>query len=242
MKQKRMKRIFAGGSVLTAALLLAALLPACAALNSKELTRERARRLIAADKSFTQPYSIRLEGSEKYLVPAESAGEEPPDARAAEEFYRDYPLTAALHHLGLVEVKATAVKRPQTSPYVRHVTAWEYKIESRLTDKGREWAEGTKDGLPLYRREVTEVTGVTAGQEGRASAEFKWRRVPTRVGEALEAEGPTFKSLPAEIQQNLKRSISKFGNALPVSYQPVQNGHAELRLFDDGWRLERVQL
>lgn len=236
-----MKRIFVGRSVLATAL-LAALLPACAALNSKEMTRERARRLIAADKSFSQPYVIRLEGAEKYPVPAESADEGPPDARAAEEFYGDYPLTAALRHLGLVEVKATAVKRPQASAYTRYVTAWEYKIESRLTDKGEEWAGGAKDGLPLYRREVTEVTGVTAGQGGRASAEFKWRRVPTRVGEALEAEGPTFKSLPAEIQQKIKTSISKFGNALPVSYKGVQSGQAEFRLYDDGWRLERVQL
>jgi len=237
-----MKRTFAGGSVLAAALLLAALLPACAALNSKEMTRERARRLIAADKSFSQPYVIRLEGSEKFPVPAESADEQPPDARAAEEFYRDYPLTASLRHLGLVEVRATAVKRPEVSPYVRYVTAWEYKIESRLTNKGEEWAEGAKDGLPLYRREVVEVTGVTAGQGGSAVAEFKWKRVPTRVGEALEAEGPTFKGLPAEIQRKLKNTISRFGNALPVSYKGVQGGQAEFRLYDDGWRLERVQL
>lgn len=223
------------------ALCLFAQLPACAVLDSKELTRDRARMLIEADKSFTQPYLIRLEHAEKYLVSAQSADEEPPDLRAVEEFCSDYPLTAALRLLGLVEVKATALKRPEQMPYGR-VGGWHYRIESRLTEKGEEWADGTKDGLPLYRREVGEVTGVTAGQPNSAVAEFKWKRAPTRVGEALEAEGATFKGLPAEIQQNLRRSISKFGNALPASYKAAQNGRAELRLYDDGWRLESVRL
>lgn len=226
--------------VLTAACLIPQLL-ACSALDSKELTRDRARKLIEADKSFTQPYLIRLEHAEKYLVSAQSADEEPPDLRAVEEFCSDYPLTAALRLIGLVEVKATALKRPEQMPYGR-VSGWHYRLESRLTEKGEEWSDGTKDGLPLYRREVVEVTGVTAGQPNSAAAEFKWRRVPTRAGEALEVEGPTFRSLPAEIQQNLRRSISKFGNALPMSYKPVQNGRAEFRLYDDGWRVELVKL
>lgn len=220
---------------------LAMQLSACGALNSKEMTRDRARKLIESDKSFTQPYVIRLESAEKYLVSAKSADEEPPDLRAIEEFGEDYPLTAALRLLGLVEVKATAIKRPESAPYGR-VTGWYYRLESRLTEKGEQLAEGAKDGLPLYRREVVEVTGVTAGQSNSAVAEFKWKRVPTRAGEALEAEGPTFKSLPAEIQQNLRRSISKFGNALPVSYKLVQNGRAEFRLYDDGWRVISVSL
>lgn len=221
---------------------LVAQLPACAALDSKEMTRDRARKLIEADKSFAQHYVIRLESAEKYLVSAQSADEDPPDARAIEEFGEDYPLTAALRLLGLVEIKPTAIQKPERLSYTGRVTGWYYRVETRLTEKGEQLAEGAKDGLPLYRREVVEVTGVTKGQPNSAVAEFKWKRVPTRVGEALEAEGPTFKNLHAEIQQNLRRSISKFGNALPVSYKPVQNGRAELRLYDDGWRLENVRL
>ena len=235
-----MKRALVVLRVLAAACLVAQL-PACAAPDSKELTRDRARKLIEADKSFTQPYLIQLESAEKYLVSAQSADEGPPDLRAVEEFGEDYPLTAALRLLGLVEVKATAIGN-ESGGRTGRVIGWYYRIESRLTEKGAEWAEGTKDGLPLYRREVVEVTGVTAGQPNNAVAEFKWRRVPTLVGEALEAEGPTFKSLPAEIQQNLRRSISKFGNALPASYKPVQNGRAEFRLYDDGWRVTGVSL
>ena len=215
---------------------------ACSAPGAKDLTRDRARRLIESDKSITQPYVIRLESAEKYLVSAQSADEDPPDARAIEEFGEDYPLTAALRLLGLVEVKATAIQKPERLARTGRVTGWYYRLESRLTEKGERLAGGAKDGLPLYRREVVEVTGVTKGQPNSAVAEFKWRRVPTPVGEALEAEGATFKSLPAEIQRNLRRSISKFGNALPVSYKPVQNGRAEFRLYDDGWRLESIRL
>lgn len=215
---------------------------ACAALDPKELTRDRARKLIEADKSFSVPYRIKLESAEKYHVSAQSADEEPPDARAVEEFCEDYPLTAALRLLGLVEVRATATKRPESLGYAGRVSLWQYRIESRLTAKGEQLAEGAKDELPLYRREVVEVTGVTAGQPNSAVAEFKWRRVPTPAGEALEAEGATFRSLPADVQRNLRKSISKFGNALPVSYKAVNSGRAEFRRYDDGWRIEFVRL
>lgn len=221
---------------------IALLLSGCAALDSKDLTRDRARRLIEGHENFSKPYVIRLEGSEKYLVPAESADEAPPDARAAEEFYQDYPLTAALHRLGLVEVKAAAKKRPEVLAYTGDLTMWEYQVETVLTEKGKGLAGGIKDGLPLYVREVTEVTGVTAGHAGRARADFKWKRVPTPVGEALDTEGATFKGLPEKIREGIKKSISRFGNALPVSYKATPSGHAELQLYDDGWRLEHVQL
>ncbi|HEV2800366.1 MAG TPA: hypothetical protein VGW12_07710 [Pyrinomonadaceae bacterium] len=236
-----MPRILLSLSALTVVFLVA-LLQGCSALNPKELNRDRARQLIEADKNFNQPYVIRLEGSEKFLVPAESADEEPPDARAVQLFYNDYPLTAALHQLGLVEAQATAQKRPEVLAFTGRLTSWEYKIQSRLMAKGTEWAGGRTDGLPLYKREVTEVTGVTTGQSGRAQAEFKWKRVPTPLGEALDPEGATFQSLPAQVQNGIKRSISRFGNALPTSYKKLNNGQAEFQLYDDGWRLEHVKL
>lgn len=222
---------------------LLALLQGCAALNPKELTRDRARQLIAADKKFANPYLITLEGSEKFPVPAESADEEPPDARAVELFYHDYPLTAALHQFGLVEVKATAQKRPEVVPFgAQRLTHWIYKVESRLTAKGSEWAgSGRTNSLPLYKKEIVEVTGITVGQSGSAQAEFKWKRAPTPLGEALDLEGALFQSLPAQIQSGIKRSISRFGNALPTNYKQTNSGQAEFRLFDDGWRLEYIR-
>jgi hypothetical protein len=214
----------------------------CTRSDPKSLTRDHAQGLIKAHENFSKPYVIRLEGSEKFLVPTESVDESPPDNRAVNLFYQDYPLSGALHHLGLVEAVATVVKRPEVLAFTGSVTSWVYKIETRRTAKGEEQADGVKNGLPLYRREIAEVTGVTVGQTGRARAEFKWRRVPTPVGEALEAEGQTFKSLPAKMQEGIRKSISRFGNALPVSYKGVQNGHAEFQLYDDGWRLDLVQL
>jgi hypothetical protein len=214
----------------------------CTGSDPKKLTRDRARELLIAHENFSKPYVIRLEGSEKFLVPAESADEPPPDDRAVALFYQDYPLSSALHQLGLVEAGARVVKRPEVLDFTGHVTAWEYKIETRLTAKGEEQADNAKNGLPLYRREVTEVTGVTAGQTGRARADFKWRRVPTPVGVALEVEGATFKSLPVKIQEGIRKSISRFGNALPVSYKGVQSGHAEFQLYDDGWQPDLIQL
>ena len=218
-----------------------ALLSGCGGSDPKQLTRERARHLIEADKSFGEPYRIKLEGSGKFIVPAESADEPPPDARAVELFYKNYPLSAALNQLGLVEIKATALKRPEVSAYTRWVSPWEYKVETRLTAKGAEMAGERKDSLPLYKREVAEVTGVTVGEAGSAQAEFKWKRVPTPLGEALDPEGATFRSLPEQVQGGIKKSYSRFGNALPTSYKHVNGGRAEFRLFDEGWRLEFIR-
>ena len=213
----------------------------CAGSDPKSLTRDRARELIKADKNFSEPYVIKLEGSEKFPVPAESADEERPDTRAIELFYRDYPLSAALHQLGLVEAAATARKRPEVMAFTGKVSPWEYRVETRLTAKGAEWAGGRTDSLPLYGREVTQVTGVTVGQAGSAQAEFRWKRVPTPLGEAMNPEGGTFRSLPAQVQSGIKRSASRFGNALPTSYKNVNNSQAEFRLYDDGWRLEYIR-
>jgi len=119
---------------------------------------------------------------------------------------------------------------------------WRYKIAARLTSKGKELTNGATDELPLYRKQVIEMTEATAGQSRHAQAEFKWRRVPTPLGEALEVEGVTFQSLPPEIQSGIKGSISRFGNALPKSYKLINNGQAEFRLFDDGWRVAGIRL
>lgn len=221
---------------------LIAFLQGCASLNPKELTHDRAQRLIEGDKSFTNPYVVALEGSEKFPVPAESPDEGPLDERAVELFYHDYPLTAALHQLGLVDAKAVMRERPKVVPLGGGLTNWIYKVESQLTVKGAALAGGRTDGLPLYKREVAEVTGVTVGQTNRAQVEFKWKRVPTPVGEALDPEGATFRSLPTQVQSGIKRSISRFGNALPTNYKKFNSGQAEFQLYDDGWRLEYVQL
>jgi hypothetical protein len=229
-----------------AAAFLVAQLPACAAVNPKTLTRERARSAIQNSKSFSSPAVIALESSDNVLVEATSLDEPEPTAKAIQYFYEDRPALALLAHLGLISARATVRKRPEPN-FRGKPFPWHFSVTTELTAEGKRMAAeagatGKPEGIPTFRREVIEVTALTAPQGGRAQADFTWKRVPTRVGEALDPGRDAHKALPVELQQALGKRRGMPGTAfysggLLQSYDEVRKGIADLQLFDDGWRV-----
>jgi hypothetical protein len=216
----------------------------CGVFNTRELTRARALSTLREHGSFKKPDALPLSGAEKFPVPAESAGEPVPVERAVELFFDDRPGMGVLRHLGMVEVSAEAVERPQVLPFTGGLTMWKFRIVTRLTAEGEEASRdaGLKGGsVPVFRREVMEVTGVTKESESTASVDFTWKAVPTPVGEAFDPSSATFRALPPKLQQKITR-VTIFGDSLKLSFGETRRATARLRLYDDGWRVESVQV
>lgn len=249
MKRKSVLRsVYTVGLCLTlmlSAISFIAPLQGCAALNPKELTRASALSLLRAHTMFKKPAVLPLDVAEKFPVPAESADEPEPVERAVDLFFEDRPAMGVLRHLGLVEATAVAVERPQRLAYTGYLTTWKFKITPRLTAEGKKAvraAGGEGDtAVPLLRREVAEVTGVSKEGGSIAYVEFTWKSAATPAGEAFDPTRPAFKSLPPVLQQKLTR-VNVLGNSLKMSFGEVRRATARMRLYDDGWRVESLSL
>ena len=248
MKKRIMNRKLVLRSVYTVGLCMAVALSAvsfvaplqgCAALNPKELTRASALSLLRAHSMFKKPAALPLSVAEKFPVPAESADEPEPVERAIGLFFEDRPAMGVLRHLGLVEAAAVAVEKPQRLAYTGYLTMWQFKITPRLTAEGKKAVRAAggegETAVPLLRREVVEVTGVTKEGANSARVDFTWKSLPTPAGEAFDPTRPAFKSLPPALQQKLTR-VNVLGNSLKMSFGEVRRASARMRLYDDGWR------
>lgn len=196
--------------------------------ESKELTRARALALIKDAKEFREPALIVLrENYEDVAVTAQSADEEETVAqeRAVEAFLDNHPALAVLKYLNLIEVTARAVHKPKVikAPEIKverpdgttartplgrdSLEPWKFNIRVNLAEKGKKVVGSDGKTIPLYTRQVIEVTGIIPTQNGGAQAEFNWRAVPTPVGEAFDPASAEYKNLPAKLQQGLKKPI-----------------------------------
>lgn len=250
------------------AFLVVVLLAGCA--QSQELTRPRALALIQNSKEFGEPAAVVLKGKDDMSMSAESADEteERARARAAELYFNDYPALEIFQHFGLLEVRLEVLKRPQAvsgpqfpvtrpdgttvlTPPMRtgQSEPWHFKVEPRLTQKGLRVAirvNGGEYAIPVYRREVMQVTGVTHTGAGKAQAEFTWRVVPAEAGEAFDTSSTAFKSLPPKLQQEITspRGLlqrTPFATTLERDYTGIKKGTAFFQRYDDGWRLTDVR-
>jgi hypothetical protein len=249
--------------------IVVALLAGCA--QSQELTRSRASALIQNSKEFNEPVAVVLKSKDNMSVSAESSDEpeERARARAVELYFNDYPALEIFQHFGLLEVRLQVIKRPQAvsgpqfpvtrpdgttvlTPPVRtgYAEAWQFKVEPRLTEKGLRAAirvnGGSEYAMPLYRREVVQVTGVSHTGGGKAQAEFTWRVVPTEVGKAFDTGSAAFKNLPPKLRQEVTspRGIlqrTPFATTLERDYAGLKKGTAFFQRYDDGWRLTDVR-
>ncbi|HEX8456374.1 MAG TPA: hypothetical protein VF656_03550 [Pyrinomonadaceae bacterium] len=239
-----MQRILLIFSALTTVCLVA-LLPGCSAQSSKELTRSRALDLLRAHKEFKTPKVLPLRDVNKFNIPALAEDEDPvPYDRAIATFFENYPDMGVLRELGLVEADATLTDRPQAQPRTDTLLGWRFSVDVRLTAKGREAVQaggGTGDeAIPLLKKEILEVSGVTKESENRARSDFTWRPVPTPVGEAFDPTSSAFKSLPEKLRQKVSQPTI-FGNSLKLEFGKVRKAVAYFQLYDDGWRVEYIQ-
>jgi len=224
---------------------LVTLLPGCAALKSNELTRSRALNLLSEHKEFKKPKVLALRDVGKFNVPALSEDEEPvPYDRAIATFFENYPDMGVLRELGLVEAEATLTDRPQAQPRTGTLLDWRFSVDVRLTAKGREAIQaggGTGEAaVPLFKKEILEISGLTKESENRARGEFTWKPVPTPVGEAFDPTTRAFNSLPEKLRQKVSQPTI-FGNSLKLEFGKVRKAVAYFQLYDDGWRVDYIQ-
>jgi hypothetical protein len=97
--------------------------------------------------------------------------------------------------------------------------------------------------IPVAESQFIEVTGISAGtSEGMNVAEvhYTWKRSPSKMGLLLRQH------LPISEKRWLNVPLDYFGmNFLvhPEFYRDneIRNGKAFFQLFDDGWRLIRLE-
>lgn len=220
---------------------LAAFYAGCSA--SRELTRTRAAALIRDSEEFRHPVSVPLPGEREQPVRALPPGEseEAAGGRALDEYARSHVEVAAFRQLGLVDLRATLVEGP--SP--EHAW-WRFSVEPVLTEKGEKEGVGEpggkgRNGIVIARRELIEVTGLTAPKEGEARSDFTWKEVPTTAGEAFDPTTDTHGGLPKWIRRGMAGPASGLGKGLERKYGVTRKGAALLRLYDDGWRVQHLQ-
>jgi hypothetical protein len=229
---------------IVAAIIVFAFPQGCAALGSKELTRQRALAIIRGHKDFKSPVVLPVRDVEKFNVPATSEDEEPvPYDRAVERYFENYPEMGALRALGLVEAEATLRDKPQMLPTTRRLLDWRFSIDARLTAKGREVVRAAggsgEESVPLFRREVLEVTGLRKESATSMQADFTWKAVATPVGEAFNPNSATFRNMPEGLRQKISRPTIH-GDTLKLEFGDVRRGTAHFELYNDGWRVSRI--
>jgi hypothetical protein len=217
---------------------------------SRNLDRAKAADLIRRSPQFTQPYEIiiRHQTETRQLDPiSHSETNEQGQVRAVEEFFNASPYRGALRELGLVTASASYVK---TTMYGEREGPSLYNLDVRLTEKGEQiWRDLNMPvdtaALPLARRKLIEITGISGGDEKarRATVEFNWRWMSTLAGRAMLRDTTEYERLPDRIKQQFNEdgvSVFNVGAHQPLELGGTHHAVANFQLYDDGWRLERL--
>ncbi len=234
--------------------------------EAKDLSRPRALALIKDAKEFKEPAMIVLRDDYgEVSVPAQSVDEKEVDAqaRAVEAFLDNHPMLAVLKHLNLIEVTAEVIQKPKVvkAPEIiierpsgittrnpidkDSLEPWKFNVRVSLTAKGKEAAGNNERAIPIYTKQVLEVTGIITTQNGGAQAGFTWRAVPTAVGESFDPKSAAYQRLPLKLQETLKNPTGLLQRT-PLAETSevnasVKKGVAYFQRYDDGWRLVSVQ-
>lgn len=216
------------------------------ACSSGRLTRSGAADLIRSGEAFQKPASLTLLPEYRQSLTLIGAGSQttPKEEFALRRFLESHADLAVLDHLGLVDFKVSRIEYPDSasSPVV---------VAATLTDKGRsasgEWQQsGAGWTVPIARRELVEVTGLTGGEgEAKAArAEYTWRWQPTEIGNYFDTSRREHQSLPESIRRNLggvsmADVLRQLGGVTVFDGSKTQTASASFRLYDDGWRLEK---
>jgi hypothetical protein len=241
--------VYRRNGIITVCLLLVSLL-LVGCMGSRDLTRSRAEQLIQNSPTFSRPAILKLD-SDQIDVQTKSVDEPESDlqGRAVSRFYERRPVMRVLKQMDFVDTTVTTTQKPQAIDFTTPgLPFWKFKVEAHLTDKGKNLVAQDQppselEALPLFRKKILEVTGITKTGQGTARAEYTWKAVSTVVGEIFDANGQFFKNLTTDNQQQLRRPVGLSGmeGSVVVDYNQIYKGVAVLQLFDDGWRVISIQ-
>jgi hypothetical protein len=223
-------------------LIAAALFSAC---GSKQLNRSRAADLIKASDEFQKPAAITLSPQYDQSVALVGTGSQttPKDEFALRRFFESHPELAVLNHLGLAEFKVTKIDYPNSASSPVTVAA-------TLTEAGRsaskDWQQQSGGGweIPVARRELVEVTGLTGGEgeSKTAKVEYTWRWRPVGAGTYFDTASADYRKLSDSLRnpggQSFADVLRDAGKVIFFDSSTTQTGAATLRLYDDGWRID----
>jgi hypothetical protein len=219
------------------------------ACSSNTLTRSRAADLIKSGEEFQKPILITLQPEYRQSLTLIGTGSQttPKEEFALRRFLESHADLAVLRHLEMVDFKVSKIEYPDSASSPVTVTA-------TLTDEGRsasrEWQQsGGGWAIPIARRELVEVTGLTGG-EGKskeARAEYTWRWQPTEIGKSFDTSGREYQSLPEMIRQSLGGAsmadmMRQVGRVIVFDSSEAQMAYASFRLYDGGWRLDKPSI
>lgn len=219
------------------------------ACNSKELTRSKAESLIKESSEFNYPAVIELkranENEALYReINSDSETIEETKAKDLNGYLQDDPQLAVANYLGLITIEQTLTKE---EPKVGiQVPATRYFVTKfRANDKGKTlWKEmgstSTDESIPIAAKQFLTINGITQQGENQAIAEFTWKFVPNSLGNTFDSNSTEFKSLPLELQKQIRGETGQPPRDRRANWSGERKGKAFFQKYDDGWRLMRI--
>lgn len=222
----------------------------CCACSSKELSRSNAQSMIESSPAFRQAADIQLVDAYYEQMPSGLDKASPDETReqAQQRVLTQQmvwkPQMAAANKLGLATLKADFVKEEKA--VIQVAAQWYFKLIARATDKGKAlWKDyelpETDESLPVARKEVIGITGITKLGETQAAVEFTYKWIPNELGKTLDPTTEEFKKLPIEIQKDLTGKGSESNQNKSFDWSGERRGKALFQKYDDGWRLTAAQ-
>jgi hypothetical protein len=235
-------------SKLTLFLILPAIL--FTACSAEELTRAKAEALIKESDEFKNPFSVSLltptENDPFFLDKAgESEKVEEAQARNLARFFDFYPEIAVVNHLGLVTIEQKLVREEKAVGF-QVPAQWFFSVKVRANEKGKElWKEyglpAADNLIPLARKEISSIKGITSLAENQRIAEFTWKWIPNKTGLAFQENTEGFRALPDELKRGLLGQTRADKQRQTKEWSATeQTGKAFYLKYDDGWRVMRI--
>lgn len=222
---------------------------ASACAEGKDLSRAKAQNLITQSLDFKQPATLFLISPverEPFGLDKINDSEKSEDAKARnlQRFLSYYPQIAVAVQLGLAAVDQQLL-REEKAVGLQVPAQWFFSVKARANDQGKAmWKEygmpASDDSIPLSRKEIVNITGITSLVENQAQADFTWKWDMNKMALALQQGTDEFKALPIDIQKGLLGQTE--GNRKPQTedWSGERQGKALFQRYDDGWRLMKI--
>lgn len=211
--------------------------------NSKELSRLTAESLIKNSAEFKYPavFHLRRANENEPLFREMLSNSETLEESKAQDlngYWQSDAHLAVLNQLGLISVEQNFIK--EDPGMGQHIKPSRYFITKfRANDKGKAlWKEtgldATDESIPLAIKKFSGTSGITQQGESQAIAEFSYELVPNSLGKTFDLGTEEFKSLPVELQKQIRGETgtpSKDGRA---NWSGARKGKGLFQKYDDG--------